>query len=91
MGNFIPLPSGSQASGDVLYLCADAGAPDLYEAASSRLNAAKNMLYALSDLGGEVDSNALAAVACASSVLLSDAEGLFDALFHSVLQQEVAK
>lgn len=88
MINVKALPETSQTTDTVLYFDADARPTELYECATSRMDAARNMLEALSSSMEITDSRALPAVAVAAALLLSDASGMFASLYGVLREHE---
>lgn len=89
MANFKALPLNSQGNGeDVLYFNTEALPSDLYEAATCRLENARDMLEVMACMTKVVDDRALPAISRAAAILLSDASGMLDALYAVVCSHE---
>ncbi|MEG6631207.1 hypothetical protein V2A89_02230 [Pseudomonas aeruginosa] len=89
MDNFKALPVGSQGNvEDVLFLNVDARPSELFEAATHRLESAREMMEVFAQLNSCGDDRSLPAISRAASLLLSDASGLFDALYGSIRARE---
>lgn len=89
MANFKALPRDSQGNvEDVLYLSVDASPSELFEAATHRLESARDMMEVFAQLSSCGDDRSLPAISRAAHLLLSDASGLFDALYGSIRAHE---
>ncbi len=89
MADFLPLGPGSQGSRDpVLYFDSSASPCTLFDAAERRVDAVRDLLEALSDCRTQDHQPAaLAQVARAAALLLSDAEDLQIAARTKLAQQ----
>ncbi len=89
MADFKALLGQSQCgSTDVFYFDAKAEPTTLYECATYRLDVARNMLEALATMKASDDERALPAVASAAALLMSDANGLLESLYHVIREHE---
>lgn len=91
MGKLELLPADSQSGCEVLYFDAGARPTDLWECANRRLAAVRKLLETLSEYNNAVDLDGLPVVADACSLLMSDAQGMMNALFTHLRDYELSK
>ena len=89
MANFKALPGNSQGcTSDVLYYDTDTRPTELYEAATCRLENARDLLEVMAAQNSFNDDRALPVFSRAAAMLLSDASAMLDALYDVASRHE---
>lgn len=89
MANFKALPGNSQGcTSDVLYYDTDIRPTELYEAATCRLENARDLLEVMASQATFDDDRALPVFSRAAAILLSDASAMLDALYDVASRHE---